>query len=69
MIGVKLKCACTDGEVELQLRERNEDEDIRDYMEYVQLELGLWHQHRGCPRTSLEYMKMPVAENKPLGVR
>ena len=63
-----LKCKCTDGEVGLSVRDRNEGEDIRDYMEHVQLEVGLWHQKRGCAETKLEYLKMPIAEGKQIGV-
>lgn len=64
---VLLKCKCTDGEVGLDLRDRNEGEDIRDYMEHVQGEVGRWHQFRGCPATTLEYLKMPVVEGKGIG--
>lgn len=64
---VLLKCKCTDGEVKHSIRNRNEGEDIRDYMEYVQLEVGLWHQQRQCSATALEYMKMPIADGKGIG--
>jgi len=53
-----MKCKCTDGEVGLSVRDRYEDEDIRDYMKQIQLEVGLWHQKRGCAETKLEYLKV-----------
>lgn len=66
---LQLKCKCTDGEVGLAVRDRGDGEDIASYMEYIQLEVGLWHQQRGCSATALEYLKMPVADGKPIGVR
>lgn len=63
-----LKCKCTDGEVSLDMRDRDTYEDIRDYMQYVQVQVSKWHRDRGCTATSLEYMKLPVTEGKPLGV-
>ncbi len=65
---VLLKCKCTDGEVAHSVRDRNEGEDIRDYMEHVQNEIGRWHQFRQCDETALEYLKMPLADDKPIGV-
>ena len=64
---LQLKCKCTDGEVGLAVRNRNEGEDIRDYMEYVQLEVGIWHKSRGCRETALEYLKIPIADGKGIG--
>lgn len=64
---ILLKCKCTDGEVGLDVRERFDDEDIRDYMAYVTEQIGAWHMFRRCSETSLEYMKMPVSEDKPIG--
>jgi len=69
MIEIKLKCKCTDGEVGLVVRERSESEDIADYMEYIQGKIGIWHQSRGCLETKLEYLKFPLSEDKPIGVR
>lgn len=63
-----LKCKCTDGEIGLSVRDRGDGEDIRHYMDYVQLEVALWHQHRGCGETKLEYLKIPVTADKPIGV-
>lgn len=65
---VLLKCKCTDGEVGLDVRDRNEGEHILDYMNHVQGEVGHWHQFRQCSETKLEYLKMPLTEDKPIGV-
>lgn len=68
MIECKLRCKCTDGEVTLRVRDRKKEEDIRDYMEHIQEEIGFWHMSRGCPETNLEYLKIPVPnETKGIG--
>jgi len=64
---VLLKCKCTDGEIAHSVRDRNEGEDIANYMQYVQLEIGYWHQYRQCSATTLEYLKMPIADGKGIG--
>lgn len=65
---VLLKCKCTDGEIGFDVRDRNEGEDILNYMEHVQGEIGRWHQFRQCDQTALEYLKMPLTEDRPIGV-
>lgn len=67
MIEVKLKCKCTDGEVAMWIRSRNAEEDIRDYMQEVTRQVGLWHAQRDCPETKLEYLKLPIVEGKGIG--
>lgn len=62
MIELSLKCKCTDDEVKLFVRERGEDEDISDWMKFVQGQVGEWHRGRGCPEVKLEYMKIPLAD-------
>jgi hypothetical protein len=62
MIDVLLKCKCTDGEMTLTVREREDDEDIRDYMEYIQRTIGAWHSVRQCDEVALEYLKIPIAD-------
>lgn len=64
---VKLKCKCTDGEIALQVPQRNEDEDIADYMHRLQVFLGNWHSNRQCTEAALEYLKMPIIEGKGIG--
>jgi hypothetical protein len=61
MIAVKLKCRCTDSEVELHIRERRDDEDILNYMKFVERQIGVWHADRECTETRLEYVKIPVS--------
>ena len=63
MIEIRLKCKCTDGETAIQVRERFENEDITDYMEYIQYVINVWHSDRGCPETTLEYVKLPISED------
>lgn len=63
MITLQLRCKCTDGEVEFQVREREDEEDIRDWMEHVVEKISEWHAARGCPETNLEYMKIPLADH------
>lgn len=65
---VLIKCKCTDGEVEFSLRDRRPEEDIRDYMEHIQIKLSEWHTLRHCPEPALEYLKMPMIEGKGIGV-
>ena len=67
MMKVLIKCKCTDGEIGFDVRDRNEGENIIDYMKQVQRELGTWHQFRRCSETALEYMKMPLADGKAIG--
>lgn len=69
MIECKVKCKCTDGEIMLPMRERLDSEDIRDYMGYIQNKIGAWHSKRMCSETKLEYLKIPLEEDKPIGVR
>ncbi len=69
MIDIKLKCKCTDGEVTLLVRERFENEEVLDYMEYIQYVINVWHSSRGCSETTLEYVKLPISEDKPIGVK
>jgi len=45
------------------VRDRFENEDVIDYMEYIQYVINVWHSGRGCPETVLEYVKLPVSED------
>lgn len=65
---ILVKCKCTDGEAKVPVRDREDNEDIRDYMTCVQLQLGVWHSIRGCPETEMEYIKIPLVADKPIGV-
>ena len=44
------------------------NEDVVDYMEYIKYMIGAWHSKRNCPETTLEYMKLPVSNDKPIGM-
>lgn len=64
----RIKCKCTDGEIDFKVRDRGEGEDISDYMQHIQTELGKWHRRRMCSERALEYLKMPITDEKPIGV-
>ena len=65
MIELRLKYKCTDGEAKLSVREREDEEDIRDYMEYVERQIGAWHVLRSCSETKLEYL--PARDDARIG--
>lgn len=68
MLAIRVSCMCTDGEVQLYVRARQTDEDIRDFMDHVTREIGKWHRGRGCPAERLHYLKLPLpSEGAELG--
>jgi hypothetical protein len=64
---ILLKCKCTDGEVGLEVRDREEGEDIAKWMDAVTERVSAWHLLRACSEPSLEYLKVPLSDGKPLG--
>lgn len=68
MIDLKLKCKCTFGEETLSVRERFADEDICAYMNFIQQMVAEWHSSRLCSAPALQYLKIPVDDNSPIGV-
>lgn len=69
MIEQRYKCVCMKTEASFIMRERRPDEDIRAYMEVVRRALGDDHIKRSplCRAGAVEYLKMPLSENKPIG--
>lgn len=72
MITIQYKCLCMVNEVDLTIRERLPDEDVRHYVgEYLGLMISADHQTRSplCTQTIMEYCKIPVDDDKPIGVK
>jgi hypothetical protein len=64
------KCSCMPRERAFYVRERLPNESIIDFMDKaVRPALSIDHRSRSplCAATRLEYLKMPVDENKPIG--
>lgn len=59
---IKYKCSCMTAETSIQVPERGKAEDIRDFMNRVQLAIGKDHRERSplCLATKMEYAKVPV---------
>lgn len=69
MIEIKYKCKCCDERV-VHVPPRLPGEDIADWMNLVvQAALYLDHRTRSpqCTETTMEYAKIPMTENQPLG--
>lgn len=70
MIELAYKCSCMQDEQQFFVRERNDDEDIVDYMEtVVRPALGIHHTKVSplCQSPTVEYLKLPISDDKPLG--
>ena len=72
MITIQYKCWCMKEQVDLQVRERLPNEDIRKWVEYMGLMIAGDHQTHSplCMRTTMEYAKIPWdGDNAPIGSR
>lgn len=68
MIELRYKCRCMDAEASIQVPERQEAEDIIQWMNLVvQAAIYLDHRRRSpsCKTTEMEYAKLPMPENAP----
>jgi hypothetical protein len=70
MIELRYKCGCMSEETTLMVRERRAHEDIIRWMDFVvRPALGIDHQKRSplCRADKVEYLKVPVEDEKPIG--
>lgn len=72
MMTILYKCHCMAAEAAVEVAERRDGEDILDWMQHVQMAIGVDHRKRSvlCMATALEYAKIPVPEGSPaIGVK
>ena len=69
MLTIQFKCSCTKDEQTMEVREREPEEPIELYMNYIQRVLGDWHRGRLCLSTKLEYLKIPIPQEGRIGDR
>lgn len=69
MIEVEWKCQCQTAAQKLSIRSRKPDEDIGDFMKFLQKMLGHAHSQISpiCQSSVMEYVKIPVTEGKGVG--
>lgn len=67
MIQIPYKCACMPAEAIVEVRYRNQGEDMLAYMEIVVGTIGADHRKRSplCQAQAMEYAKLPAPENAP----
>jgi hypothetical protein len=68
MITFYYKCRCMAEEVALEVRNRRHGEDVGEWMHHVvQLAMTTDHMTRSprCRAATVEYAKLPMAENTP----
>lgn len=66
-LNVPFKCRCMDAEGSVDVRYRQEGEDVADWMAVLQLAIGEDHRRRSpwCRSTTMEYAKIPAPDNAP----
>lgn len=66
-VGIIFKCKCMAAEATVQVRNRNEHEDVADWMELVQSTISNAHRKTSplCMSATMEYAKIPMPENAP----
>lgn len=68
LVELLYKCACMEQERAFYVRERRQDEDIGAFLEKI-VQPALTNNHRSrsplCAAKTLEYLKMPIEDNKP----
>jgi hypothetical protein len=64
-VGVICKCKCMAFEFAVNIRHREDGEDIREWMTEVQKEITRQHQKLSplCVSPTLDYAKIPMPEN------
>lgn len=70
MIELRYKCYCSPEERVLAVREREPGEDIRRWMKQIAVpQLTADHRKRSplCQSAAMEYMKIPMDEDAPIG--
>lgn len=66
---IQYKCTCMPTEVDLRVPERKTGEDIKSFMDNMSVAISKDHSTRSplCTRTTMEYAKVPMDDNKPIG--
>lgn len=68
-LGVKYKCACMQDEVEIQVPARTKRQNVVEFVQNTAALIHADHSLRNslCTRNTMEYMKIPVLPNMPVG--
>ena len=66
---VEFKCKCMKEPKTIECDPRNPNEDLMDFMEYLQKRIGIEHRRLSliCTSLTMEYVKVPVDETKGVG--
>lgn len=68
-VEMRYKCVCMEEEVSVMLAERRVNEDIRDYMAYMQAVICSDHRLRSplCEQKNMEYVKLFLSKDGGIG--